>query len=476
MAQMKYYLAIDIGASSGRHVLGHMKGGELVTEEVYRFPNGVAEKNGRLCWDLDALFEEILSGLRRCAEIGKIPASVGIDTWGVDFVLLEVDGNILGDTVSYRDSRTDGMDVEVYKHISELELYSRTGIPRQMFNTIFQLMAVKKTGLLERAKTMLMIPDYLHYRLCGVAKTEYSIASTTGLLNAHTGQWDDEVINACGYPRDMFLDIIPPGTVLGGLTPEIRAQVGFNVAGANFTTKVVVPPTHDTAAAVLAVPSDSAKAMLTTAPSDTAKAIVTTAPSDSTDALFISSGTWSVMGVVRQSPDCSEESMQRNFANEGGYGPSIIYLKNIMGLWMIQSVKKELGDTHTFAELCELAKNETIFSIVDCNNSRFFSPKSMINEIRQACDESGQPIPETPGELAAVIYRSLAKCYHNCIQELEQITGVTYSSICIIGGGVNASYLNELTAHYAKKPVITGPVEATAIGNILAQMKAVFIP
>jgi len=291
---------------------------------------------------------------------------------------------------------------------------------------------------LEHEKTMLMVPDYLHYRLCGIAKTEYTIASTTGLLNAHTREWDNEIIDACGYPRGMFLDIVPPGTVLGGFTPEVTAMVGFDA-------NVVVPPAHDTGAAVMTVP---------------------------TNALFISSGTWSVMGVVRPSPDCSIDSMNRNFANEGGYGNNTRYLKNIMGLWMIQSAKKELGDVHTFSELCELAKKEDITSIVDCNNSRFFAPTSMIDEIKNACRESGQQIPETPGQLAAVIYRSLAICYHQYIQEMEQITGVTYPSINIVGGGANAAYLNELTAQYTKKPVVTGPVEATAIGNLLAQMIA----
>jgi len=320
----------------------------------------------------------------------------------------------------------------------EPELYKRTGIPRQLYNTIFQLMAVKKSGLLMQAKTMLMVPDYLHYKLCGIAKTEYTIASTTGLLNAHSREWDSEIIDACGYPRGMFLDIVTPGTVLGGFTPEVKARVGFDA-------NVVVPPAHDTGAAVMTVPANS---------------------------LFISSGTWSVMGVVLPSPDCSGDSMNKNFANEGGYGYSTIYLKNIMGLWMIQSARKELGNAHTYSELCELAKNEDIASIVECNNSRFFAPKSMIDEIKKACEESGQQIPETPGQLAAVIYRSLAICYHHYIQEMEQITGATYPSINVVGGGANASYLNQLTAHYAKKPVVIGPVEATAIGNILAQMIA----
>ena len=436
---MKYYLAIDIGASSGRHILGYIKNEKLVQEEIYRFPNNLIVKAGSLCWDLDNLFEEILHGMKICKEIGKLPVSVGIDTWGVDFVLLDGNSDILGDTVSYRDDRTKGMDGEVYKHMPETELYKRTGIPRQMFNTIFQLMAVKKTGLLDDAKTMLMLPDYLHYRLSGVAKTEYTIASTTGLLNAHTHQWDDEVINACGFPRGMFQEIVASGTLLGGLTSEIQSIVGYDA-------NVVTPAAHDSGSAVMAVPSlDS-------------------------DIMFISSGTWSVFGAERPGPDCSEESMTRNFANEGCYGFRIKYIKNIMGLWMIQSVRKELGNVHSFEELCILAEKETIPSIVDCDDDRFFAPQSMTRQLQEACEESGQPVPESPGELAAVIYNSLADCYRRAVEELEQMTGIHYPAIHIIGGGANAGYLNDLTARHTGKTVHAGPSEATAIGNILSQM------
>ena len=432
-------MAVDIGASSGRHILGHIESGKLICEEVYRFPNGMVEKDGTLCWDLDTLFEEILLGMKRCAELGKAPVSVGIDTWGVDFVLLDENNRILGNTVAYRDSRTVNMDEAVYQCMPERELYARSGIPRQMFNTIFQLMAVKKSGLLKQAKTLLLVPDYLHYLLSGAAKTEYSIASTTGLLNAAAREWDDEIINACGYPRDIFQEIVPPGTCLGSLTPDIRKRVGFGA-------KVVVPAAHDTGSAVLAVPSVQE------------------------DILFISSGTWSVMGAEQSSPDCSAESMARDFANEGGYGYRTIYLKNIMGLWMIQSVKKELDDAYNFKALCDMAEKADIPSIVDCNDNRFFAPESMMNELKKACEESGQPIPQNPGELAAVIYNSLAMCYSRAVKELEQLTDIEYPAIHVIGGGANAGYLNELTARYTGKTVCAGPSEATAIGNVLAQM------
>ncbi|MDR1664848.1 MAG: rhamnulokinase, partial [Clostridiales bacterium] len=326
---MKYYLAIDIGASSGRHILGRLENGKIAYEEIYRFSNGMIKKNGALCWDFQALFEEILHGMSLCAQQGKVPESVGIDTWGVDFVLLDKDGGVLGNTVAYRDARTDGMDTEVYRCISEGGLYRRTGIPRQIYNTIFQLMAVKRDSrrYLSKAERLLMVPDYLHYLLSGVAGNEYTEASTTGLVNAELKDWDGEIIRACGYPRKIFGEIVPPGTVLGELTPAVQKRAGYNC-------KVVLPASHDTASAVIAVPSTEE------------------------NTLYISSGTWSLMGVERLSPDCSAESRAGGFTNEGGYDYRYTYLKNIMGLWMIQSVKKELDDAFSFAELCGAAERE----------------------------------------------------------------------------------------------------------------------
>lgn len=436
---MKYYLAIDIGASSGRHILGYLENGKIIYEEIHRFPNGMVKKDGELCWDLDALFSEILHGMKRCAELGKIPESVGIDTWGVDFVLLDEQNEIIGNTVAYRDNRTDGMDLEVYKCISEEELYSRTGIQKQIFNTVYQLMAVREQ--LKQAKRMLFVPDYLHFKLSGVAKTEYTIASTSGLLNAEAKIWDEEILRACGYPREIFAEIAPPGTLLGSLTTEVQKQVGFNC-------KVVLPASHDTASAVMSVPSTEE------------------------DVLYISSGTWSLIGVELLSPDCSESSRLLNFTNEGGYDYRYRYLKNIMGLWMIQSVKKELNNEYSFAELCEMAEHEGISSIIDCNDNRFLSPDSMIAEIKKGCSESEQQIPDKPGELAAVIYNSLAMCYRNAVAEIEKQTGKSYSAIHIVGGGSKDDYLNRLTAEKTGKTVYAGPSEATAIGNLMAQMIA----
>ena len=437
----QYYLAIDIGASSGRHILGSVQDGKIVLEEIHRFPNGMSEKNGHRCWDVDKLFQEILTGMKKCKELGKIPVSVGIDTWAVDFVLLNEKDERIGDAVGYRDSRTEGMDEEVYRIIPEEELYGRTGIQKQIFNTIYQLMAVKKQSpeQLEQAKTFLMIPDYFHFLLSGVKAVEYTNASTTQLVSPDTFDWDKELMERLGYPTDIFPEIVKPGTVLGNLKEEIATQVGYSC-------KVVAPATHDTGSAVLAVPA-----------------------SDS-DFLYISSGTWSLMGVERRSADCSHKSKVRNFTNEGGYERRFRYLKNIMGLWMIQSVKKELNDQYSFAELCDLAAKADFSSRVDVNDASFLAPENMIAAVQEMCRKTGQAVPETPGEIASCIYQSLADSYCETVQEIEEMSGRTYSRIHIVGGGSNAVYLNELTAKATGKEVYAGPGEATAIGNLAAQM------
>ena len=437
----KYYLAVDIGASSGRHMLASMKDGKMQLEEVYRFPNGMDNKNGTLCWDVERLITEIKNGLKKCKEIGKIPVSMGIDTWGVDYVLLDKDDNILGDTAGYRDSRTEGMDEKVYEVISQDDLYARTGIQKQIFNTIYQLMAVKQSHpeYLEQAETILMIPDYFNFLLTGVKKNEYTEATTGQLISPKTNDWDYELIDMLGYNSRMFLPVSMPGTVVGAFTEEVQKEVGFNCT-------VVLPATHDTGSAVLAVPTND------------------------DDAVYISSGTWSLMGIERKEADCSMESMKANFTNEGGYDHRFRYLKNIMGLWMIQSVKKEFTEDLSFAEICEMASKETISSIVDCNDDCFLAPKSMIGAVQKFCRDTDQQVPETVGEISSVIYNSLAKCYGDTVEEIEAITGKKYSTIYVVGGGSNAGYLNELTAKYTGRKVSAGPSEATAIGNIIVQM------
>ena len=437
----RYYLAVDIGASSGRHMLASMQDGKMQLEEVYRFPNGMDDKNGTLCWDVDRLFTEIKNGLKKCKEIGKIPVSMAIDTWGVDYVLLDQDDRILGDTVGYRDSRTEGMDEKVYEVIPQDELYARTGIQKQIFNTVYQLMAVKESHpeYLEQAESILMIPDYFHFLLTGVKKNEYTNATTGQLVSPKTNDWDYELIEMLGYNPKMFRPVSMPGTVVGEFTEEVQKEVGFNCT-------VVLPATHDTGSAVLAVPTND------------------------DDAVYISSGTWSLLGIERKEADCSMESMKANFTNEGGYDHRFRYLKNIMGLWMIQSVKKEFTEDLSFAQICEMASKETIPSIVDCNDDCFLAPKSMIKAVQDFCSRTGQQVPETVGEISSVIYNSLAKCYGDTVQEIEEITGKKYSTIYVVGGGSNAGYLNELTAKYTGKKVSAGPSEATAIGNVIVQM------
>lgn len=437
----KYYLAVDIGASSGRHMLASVVDGKIQLEEIYRFPNGMDNVNGTLCWDVKRLFEEIKNGLKKCKELGKIPVSMGIDTWAVDYVLLDKENKVLGDTAGYRDSRTNGMDEKVYEKISLSALYSRTGIQKQIFNTIYQLMAVKETHpeYLMQAESMLMIPDYFDFLLTGVKKMEYTNATSTQLVNPKTNDWDYELIDMLGFNSAMFRPVSMPGTVVGNFTEEIKEELGFDCT-------VVLPATHDTGSAVLAVPTND------------------------DNAIYISSGTWSLMGIERKDADCSMASMQANFTNEGGYDHRFRYLKNIMGLWMIQSVKKEFEEDLSFAEICERASKESIISIVNCNDDSFFAPDSMIHAVQKFCEDTKQPVPKTVGEISAVVYNSLAYCYGETVKEIEAITGNTYDTIYVVGGGANAGYLNELTAKYTGKRVSAGPTEATAIGNIAVQM------
>lgn len=437
----KYYLAVDIGASSGRHMLASMVDGSMKLEEIYRFPNGMDNVNGTLCWDVGRLFTEIKNGLKKCKELGKIPSFMGIDTWAVDYVLLDKEDRILGDTVGYRDSRTNGMDEKVYETISLSALYARTGIQKQIFNTIYQLMAVKQSHpeYLEQAESMLMIPDYFDFLLTGVKKMEYTNATSTQLVDPKTNDWDYELIEMLGYNSKMFRPVSMPGTVVGNFTKEIQEEVGFDCT-------VVLPATHDTGSAVLAVPTND------------------------DNAIYISSGTWSLMGIERKEADCSMASMQANFTNEGGYEHRFRFLKNIMGLWMIQSVKKEFEEDMSFAEICERASKENIASIVDCNDDCFFAPQSMIKAVQDFCTNTNQQVPQTVGEISAVVYNSLAYCYGETVKEIEAITGNTYDTIYVVGGGANAGYLNELTAKYTGKKVSAGPTEATAIGNIAVQM------
>lgn len=476
MSDIKYYLAVDIGASSGRLILAHMEEGKIVCEEMHRFYNGndllladgtnggpadardVVAGSHRV-WDVDRLFAEITAGMKKCAQAGKIPVSMSIDTWAVDYVLLDENDKRTAPCYAYRDSRTNGMDEEVYKIIPEKELYARGGIQKAIFNTIYQLMAAKvyEPETLEKARTMLMVPDYLNFLLTGVKCQEYTNATTTQLVDPKTNDWDWELIDMLGFPGRIFQKISVPGTFVGCLKDEIKEQVGFDC-------KVILPATHDTGSAVMSVPSEA------------------------DDTLYISSGTWSLLGCERKEADCSARAQAANFTNEGGYDYRFRFLKNIMGLWMVQSVQKEFavsenenvlftlsedGDKdYGAANLCDRAALGTIDSVVDANDVRFLAPSSMIKEIQTACKESGQAVPNTPWEIGRVIYHSLAVCYKKAIDELEDMTGVHYDTINIVGGGSNARYLNELTARITGRRVLAGPGEATAIGCLGAQMIA----
>ena len=437
-----YYLAIDIGASSGRHMIGYMENGKMILEEVYRFDNGMEDKDGSLVWDMKHLFSEIINGMKECAKVGKIPATMSIDTWGVDYVLLDEHDQILGETFGYRDSRMDEMDTEVYKYIDEKTLYARTGTQKQMFNTIYQLMAdkMKRPEVLEKAKTLLMFPDYFQFMLTGNKVSEYTDATTTQLVNPEKNQWDKELIEMLGYPVDMFLPLQMPGTEVGNLRQEVKEQVGFDC-------KVVLCASHDTASAVMAMPVVEGSG------------------------LYISSGTWSLMGIETEKAFCTEESRQSNFTNEGGYDYRYRYLRNIMGLWMIQSVRREYNKAYSYPELCEMAEACKVFpSRVNVNDKTFMAPKSMVKAIQDYCANTNQQVPQTPGEFATVIYQSLSMCYGETVRAMEKSTGRTFDSIHVIGGGSNATYLNQLTANATGKIVYAGPGEATAIGNLMAQM------
>jgi len=441
--KQKYYLAIDIGASGGRHILGWLEDGMLRLEEVHRFPNGMKQRDGQLYWEIDAIFDEIITGLKKCTGLGKQPVSTGIDTWGVDFVLIDKNGARVGPAVAYRDSRTDGMDLEVSKFISESELYARTGIQKIFFNTLFQLMAVKVNAphYFDNAAHLLMMPDYLHYRLCGVMKNEYTIASTGALINSKSKNWDDEIIARCGLPREIFGEIVPAGTSLGGFTDEIKKAVGYDCC-------VIMPPSHDTASAFLAVPTKSGRSV------------------------YISSGTWSLMGVELSDPITSEASRSANFTNEGGYGYRYRYLKNIAGLWLLQSVQKEIGEGVGYADLIAMARASNCYAIFGVNDERLAAPESMVSAICELCREDGQAAPKDLGDFARSIFRSLAVSYAQTMGDLQALTGTSYDCVNIIGGGSQNDYLNELTAAACNLPVYAGPAEGTALGNIASQMIA----
>lgn len=456
---MKTYLAVDIGASSGRHILGWLEDGKMRLSEVYRFKNGAAQKNGRLCWDADGLQRHVLAGLRACEAHGApegsalagcapealLPESVSIDTWGVDFVLLDENLNRIGDAVAYRDGRTVGVPEKLEAVLPFAELYARTGIQRQVYNTVYQLWSLRQAApeQLERAAHFLMMPDYLAFTLTGVCANEYTIASTSALLNARERTWDAEILKRIGVPAHIFHPVRMAGEPLGRLTPAVREAAGFD-------TLVRLAPSHDTASAFLAVPARDE------------------------NAVFLSSGTWSLIGVENPEPITTAESRARNFTSEGGYAYRYRYLKNIMGLWMLQNIRRELGQTRfDFELLAKLAESAADYpGRVDVNDGRFLAPDNMQEAVRVVLRENGFKEKPTAAQTLSCVYHSLAESYAEAVRGLEKITGRAFTSLNIVGGGSQDAYLNQLTADATGLPVYAGPTEGTAIGNIAVQMIA----
>lgn len=432
----KCFLAIDIGASSGRHIVGWIEEGRLVHKEIYRFANGAESSlKGRLFWNTVRLFREVVTGLKRAKELGYEPVSIGIDTWAVDYALLSEKDELVGRVYSYRDNRTEKAVKKVNGLVPFSEQYSKTGIQFQPFNTIYQLYDDKTSGRLNKANEMLMLPDYLNFLLTGVKKQEYTNATSTGLVNAQTHDWDEELIAKLGYKKSLFKPLSQPTEKVGMLKDEIAWEVGYNAM-------VVLPATHDTASAVLAAPIDE-------------------------NSPYISSGTWSLLGLEQPTARTDAHSRLANYSNEGSINYTFRYQKNIMGLWIIQSIRRELGEKFSFHDLAALARSKTVSETIDVNNNRFLSPKSMIDEINQAV---GRVLGTA--SMMRVVYESLAKSYAEAIDELEANTGRHFDTINIIGGGCRDTFLNELTAKATGKKVIAGPVEATSLGNLAMQMIA----
>ena len=431
---MTYHLAIDIGASSGRHILGYIENGKLHLEEIHRFENYITNQNGTLVWDIEHLVNEVKKGIAKCKEVGKIPCTVAIDTWGVDYVLLDESKQEIMPAVSYRDSRTNRVINKVESIISAEELYLKTGIQKQNFNTIYQLYADKLSGRLEDAKHFLMIPAYLSYKLTGIIKNEYTNATTTGMVNADTKQWDYEIIDKLSLPKHLFGTLDTPCTVIGNFTKEMQDYAGFD-------STVIFAPSHDTASAVCACPIDD-------------------------NSVYISSGTWSLIGVESLNPIVNEKSMAANFANEGGIDYRFRFLKNYMGMWLFQNVKKNLNNEFSYDDMMRLAMQSKRFEMIDTNAPDFLAPENMINAIRSYLKNESIPIEVVINS----VYHSLAQSYKNAIDEIEKLAGKTIDNVFIVGGGSKDTYLNKLTAQYTGKKVVTGLSEATATGNLLSQI------
>lgn len=430
---MQYCLAIDIGASSGRHILGWLENGILKQQEVYRFENNIMNKDGSIVWDIEHLVCEVKAGLKACNDIGKIPVTVAIDTWGVDYVLLDKNQKEIMPVIAYRDGRTNGIIEEIDNIIPREELYKRTGIQPINFNTIYQLYRDKKSGKLDNAQHLLMIPEYLSFKLTGVIKNEYTNATTGAIINAETKKRDDELLNLLGIKTDIFKELSVPSDVIGNLSDEVKKEIGFD-------TTVVFCPSHDTASAVAACPVGD-------------------------NGVYISSGTWSLIGTENKEPVLCAEALNGGFTNEGGINYRYRFLKNIMGMWLFQNIRRNLDKKYTYDEMMNMAKESNFKELINPNAKEFVAPDNMIEAIRNYLGKPELPI----GDVLSSVYHSLANSYKEAVQTIENVSGKQIDLINIIGGGSKDSYLNELTKEYTGKRLLAGPTEATAIGNLIAQ-------
>ena len=438
-------VAVDLGATSGRVVLGEYAGNGIEMTEVHRFPNEIIKVHGRSHWDLWGLWSEILEGLRKAASTGKKIDSVGVDTWGVDFVLLGADGHVLAQPRSYRDGYTDGIPEKFSELIPRRELYRRTGIQIMDFNTVFQLFAMKQEGnsALEAARGLLFMPDAVSYLLSGERVCEYTILSTSALMNPETHGLDDGILAAAGVNRSLFGRTVMPGEVIGSLTDEVAAETGLG------KIPVIAVAGHDTGSAVAAVPAEGG------------------------DFAYLSSGTWSLMGVEIPSPIVTDESFAMNFTNEGGAGGDIRFLKNITGMWLLERCRaswKREGREYSYRRIVAMmGEAEPFRSLIDPDDPSFANPEDMPSAIREYCLSRGETAPSSDAEFVRCIFESLALKYRLVLGNLEKLSGKKIDRLHVIGGGSLNDELNRMTASSLGIPVIAGPAEATTAGNLMAQ-------
>ncbi len=448
----RVYLAIDLGAESGRVMAGLWNGKTLRLEEIHRFPNGPVHLAGSMRWDVMRLWAEIENGLGVAAKrYGPSIVSVGADTWGVDFVLLSPRGEMLGQPRHYRDARTNGMMERAFQQVPRAEVFAQTGLQFLQFNTLFQLLAVKQDTpeLLEQADCLLLMPDFFHWALCGSRAVEFTNGTTTQCMHALRRNWAIGLLEQFGLPTRIFPKVVPPGAELGALRPDVAARSGLG------NVKVVAPPTHDTASAVAGVP---------------------TANTGRANWAYLSSGTWSLMGAEVQQAVLSARALEINMTNEGGLDGTYRLLKNIMGLWLVQQCKRAFdarGRRYEYSELAQLAgQAPALRSLVNPDDSRFLNPPDMPRAIEEFCRQTGQAPPKTEGELVRCAYESLALKYRQVLGWLEELTANRIEVIHIVGGGSQSAILNQFTADACQRAVLAGPIEATAMGNLLVQVRA----